>query len=168
MRMNGEQVPERDPGVVAEAGADPAAHWIARAERLDRAAAEVEAAIAGPDDKFLAKWCRAQAAGYRAVAEKEGNIAAYAITSEGGGRPPKRYVIEGLCGFAWITVPGNRPFGRWAGRNGWDKGYPKGRQYWVSNFGQSAERKEAFAYAAARHLREVEGIKDAYAGSRLD
>ena len=76
-------------------------------------------------------------------------------------------VSEGACGFAWVTFAGNTPWGRWAKAQGIaSKGYPKGLQIWVSEFNQSVERKEAYAQAYAKVLRE-HGI-EAYAHSRLD
>jgi len=76
-------------------------------------------------------------------------------------------VSEGACGFAWVTFAGNTPWGRWAKAQGIaSKGYPKGLQIWVSEFNQSVDRKEAYAQAYAKVLRE-HGI-EAYAQSRLD
>ena len=76
-------------------------------------------------------------------------------------------VSEGACGFAWVTFAGNTPWGRWAKAQGIaSKGYPKGLQIWVSEFNQSVARKEAYAYAYAKVLRE-HGV-EAYAHSRLD
>jgi hypothetical protein len=77
-------------------------------------------------------------------------------------------VEGGVCGFAWVTVsPGNSSFALWLkkthrGRNA----YQGGVQIWVSDFGQSMTRKEAYASAFAAVLRET-GLK-AYAGSRMD
>ena len=74
---------------------------------------------------------------------------------------------EGVCGFAWVEFAGNTAFGRWAKSAGLArKGYPKGLSYWVSGYGQSMERKEAYAQAFADVLRGS-GIK-AYAASRMD
>lgn len=76
-------------------------------------------------------------------------------------------VMGGVCGFAWIKFPGNTAFGLWAKKKGYArKSYPTGLSIWVSEFGQSMEKKEAFAYAFAEVLRK-HGIK-AYAGSRMD
>lgn len=79
------------------------------------------------------------------------------------------YVSEGACGFAWVTVyPGNSPFANWLKKNGHaSKAYGGGVQIWISDFGQSVERKEACANAMAEVLRNELGVK-AYAGSRLD
>lgn len=77
-------------------------------------------------------------------------------------------VDDGACGFAWVTVrPGNCPFANWAKKNGiMSRAWDGGVQLWVSEFGQSVDRKSAFASAYARVLTDA-GIR-AYAGSRLD
>jgi len=78
------------------------------------------------------------------------------------------YVEDGVCGFAWIVVkPGTSPFSRWLKRT--SKGSPHyygGISIWVSNFGQSMQKKEAYATAFADVL-NANGIK-ASAGSRMD
>jgi hypothetical protein len=92
-------------------------------------------------------------------------------------RPIPMYVIDqgipidriddGACGFAWIAFPGNTSFGKWTKKQGLARShYPSGLCVWVSEFGQSVDRKDAFAGAYAKVLKE-NGI-DAYAGSRLD
>lgn len=92
-------------------------------------------------------------------------------------RPLPMYVIDqgipidriddGACGFAWVAFPGNTSFGKWAKKQGLARShYPSGLCVWVSEFGQSVDRKEAFAGAYAKVLKS-NGI-DAYAGSRLD
>lgn len=74
---------------------------------------------------------------------------------------------EGACGFAWIWFPGNTAFGKFAKKAGLARSsYPTGLQIWVSQFGQSITRKEAYAKAFAQVL-NAHGIK-AYADSRLD
>jgi len=82
----------------------------------------------------------------------------------------KRYppVMDGVCGFAWVLVqPATSAFARWMRRTkGTRKSYYGGEQYWVSEFGQSLTRKEAFARAFAAVLSEA-GIK-AYGQSRMD
>jgi hypothetical protein len=80
---------------------------------------------------------------------------------------PTYFVPEGLCGFAWVSFKGNTAWGRWAKKNGVaSPAYGGGLQVWVSGFGQSVTRKEAYAQAFASVLREA-GV-EAYAGSRLD
>lgn len=76
-------------------------------------------------------------------------------------------VDDGACGFAWIVIPGNTAFGRWAKKEGRARAhYPRGLCFWVSDFGQSVDRKSAYAGAFAQVLRNA-GI-EAYADSRLD
>jgi hypothetical protein len=71
------------------------------------------------------------------------------------------------CGFAWIKFSGNSSFGRWAAKNmDLMDGYPTGKQIWVSQYGQSVDRKLKYATAASDVLRE-HGV-DCYPGSRLD
>lgn len=80
---------------------------------------------------------------------------------------PTYYVADGVCGFAWVHIQGNTPFARWATKNGVARpGYPKGKDISCHEFGQSMQRKEAYARAYARVLNEA-GIR-AYAESRLD
>jgi len=78
------------------------------------------------------------------------------------------HVDEGVCGFAEVVVPkGNTSFAHWAKKNaGFDTRYGGGLSHWVSAFGQSMERKQAFARAAAEVLNN-HGI-DAFATSRMD
>jgi hypothetical protein len=79
------------------------------------------------------------------------------------------YVPDGVCGFAWVTVsPGNSSFAKWLVKNGYaSKAYGGGVSHWVSAFGQSMERKEAYARAMADVLRNELGV-NAYPGSRMD
>ena len=94
-------------------------------------------------------------------------------------------VMDGACGFGWITLPANKGIGRqintlirknktdkwdqWAEYRGWSRRtVGKGIQLWVSSYGQSYERKRAYAYAYADKLRELVPDCGAYAGSRLD
>ena len=81
---------------------------------------------------------------------------------------PTYYVPDGVCGFAWITVrPGTSSFARWLVKNGHArKAYRGGVDIWVHQFGQSMERKQAYAYAYAKVLNEA-GIT-AYSESRMD
>jgi hypothetical protein len=79
------------------------------------------------------------------------------------------HVPEGACGFAWVNVsPGNSPFANWLKKNKLArKAYGGGVDIWISDFGQSIDRKEACAQAMARVLKEELGV-NAYASSRLD
>jgi hypothetical protein len=78
------------------------------------------------------------------------------------------YVPEGACGFAWINIkPARGKFIKYlkdidAGH----KSYYGGYDVWVHEGGQSLERKEAYASAFAKVLRD-NGF-DAYMMSRMD
>jgi hypothetical protein len=78
------------------------------------------------------------------------------------------YVADGVCGFAWVTIrPGTSSFARWMVKHGHArKAYGGGISTWVSQFGQSMQRKQAYAAAFAKVLSEA-GI-NAYADSRMD
>lgn len=82
------------------------------------------------------------------------------------------YVMDGLCGFAWINVgDGRSSFAKWLkANNKGRKDYYGGYQIWSSRFsadnGQSVDRKAAGCAAAAKVF-EKYGLK-AYVGSRLD
>jgi hypothetical protein len=80
------------------------------------------------------------------------------------------YEPEGMCGFAWVNVsPGNSPFANWLKKNGHArKAYGGGVDIWISDFGQSVERKEACASAMAKVLQVELGLSSIYATSRLD
>jgi len=84
-----------------------------------------------------------------------------------GEQPKSYYVADGACGFAWVKMKGNTPFARWAKKAGvarsWSTG---GVVLWVSEFNQSMARKEAYANAYAKVLKEA-GV-EAYADSRMD
>lgn len=78
------------------------------------------------------------------------------------------FVSEGACGFAWVTIsPARGAFVNYLKSiNAGSKGYYGGYQIWVREFGQSITRKEAFAGAFAKVLKNY-GIS-AFAESRLD
>jgi hypothetical protein len=122
---------------------------------------------------FAAAFAKAASAGLAAGAAKTPR--AMVVTEHSNplddNSPPKNvwYEPEGLCGFAWVNVsPGNSPFANWLKANKLaSKAYGGGVDLWVSDFGQSVERKEACANAMAKVLREELGVK-AYASSRLD
>lgn len=77
-------------------------------------------------------------------------------------------VNDGVCGFASVIVrPGTCAFARWLTKEkGARKSYYGGTELWISAFGQSMERKEAYAGAFAAVLNK-HGIK-AYSTSRMD
>ena len=82
---------------------------------------------------------------------------------------PTYFVEGGCCGFAWVNIkPANSKFAKLLVAKGLARkdGYYGGVSYWISAFGQSLTRKEAYAYAFAGVLQE-HGIK-CYAMSRMD
>lgn len=82
---------------------------------------------------------------------------------------PTYFVSDGVCGFAEIIVkPGNCPFANFLKKNKLaEKRYcGPGVSIWVSDFDQSLQKKEAYARAFAKVLRE-NGI-DAFMISRMD
>jgi hypothetical protein len=80
----------------------------------------------------------------------------------------KTYVLDGLCGFAWVNIsPARGAFVTYLkSREIGHKAYYGGYEFFVHEFGQSVDRKSAFAGAFAEVLRSY-GIP-ASAGSRLD
>ena len=78
-------------------------------------------------------------------------------------------VMDGVCGFAWISVrPANSAFANWLRAQGLGKtdSYAGGLTVWVHDYNQSLTRKSAYAQAFAGVLYDA-GIK-AYANSRMD
>lgn len=80
-------------------------------------------------------------------------------------------VSEGVCGFAWVSMKANttenKAFLKWAKKaNVMRKSCMGGFTYWVGEFNQSMQRKEAFAVAFAKVLRE-HGMT-CYTDSRMD
>jgi len=85
------------------------------------------------------------------------------------GAPLERsyYVSEGVCGFAWVKIKGNTPFGRWAKKMGYARpAYGGGLMIYCPLNTQSYDRKTAWGNAFAKVLMDA-GIF-AYCDSRLD
>lgn len=79
------------------------------------------------------------------------------------------HVSDGVCGFAWINIkPGGSAFARFLKARSLARtdSYYGGVTVWAGDYGQSMERKEAYARAFAAVLREA-GI-NAYSHSRMD
>ncbi len=78
------------------------------------------------------------------------------------------FLDDGLCGFAWITIrPARGKLVAYLKQRDWgSKGWNGGWEIWVREYGQSYERKYAYAKAFAWTLQQY-GI-DATAGARLD
>ncbi len=78
------------------------------------------------------------------------------------------FVASGVCGFGWVQFKGNTPFGKWALATGLArKAYPTGLAIYCHYFGQSMQRKEAWAHEVARLLR-LELNVEATGYSRMD
>jgi len=81
----------------------------------------------------------------------------------------KYFVADGVCGFAWVNIkPARGGFVTWLKKSGIGRldSYYGGWTIWVHDFGQSYERKMAYAGAFAEVLRK-HGIT-AHANGRLD
>lgn len=78
------------------------------------------------------------------------------------------HVPDGVRGFAWVTIrPGSCAAAKYAKKHFHAaRGYHGGVEVWVSAFGQSMDRKYAYAKAFAAVLRAA-GIR-AYAYARTD
>lgn len=73
----------------------------------------------------------------------------------------------GVCGFAWVKLlGGNSQAARYAVKRGIARSRPGGPEIWISDHGQSHEKKMAHAAAYARVLKQA-GI-EAYADGRMD
>ena len=88
---------------------------------------------------------------------------------------PTYFVEDGVCGFAWVNVypanKGNTKLGKEERKlletAGFSKNeYERCHQLWISDYNQSMQKKEAYAGAYAKVLRDY-GFR-AYSGSRLD
>lgn len=110
--------------------------------------------------EFAALWERAKAAA-QAAAEKQNT----------------HLGVEGSrgfdCGFAWVSLPGNTPFARWAKAQGIaSKAYPSGLQIWYSKLHSVNTQSISVHEAAARAARDVlsHGLQTSTIsmGSRLD
>lgn len=77
-------------------------------------------------------------------------------------------IAAGVCGFAWVKIrPGTSSFAKFLVRKGIARrSYSGGVDIWISAYGQSYEKKLAYARGMAGVLAEA-GF-DAYASGRLD
>lgn len=77
------------------------------------------------------------------------------------------HVSEGVCGFAWVRIAGNTPFGRYCKKAGIARpAYGGGLSIYPSRCSQSLDRNTAWASAFARVL-QAHGVR-ADAVSRID
>lgn len=83
----------------------------------------------------------------------------------------KSYTVpQGMCGFAWVRVrPANCRFANWLKALDLARTdtYAGGVVIWISDHGQSYERKRAHAKEMAKVLREKLGVKASHE-ARLD
>ena len=113
--------------------------------------------------QFTALWQKAWALGEQAATAHRPRTM---VVSDSDGTVVD-VVQEGMCGFAWINVPGNTSFGKWLKKQGLARpDYPTGLSVWISAYSQSYERKVVHAIAMASCLRE-NGI-ECRVRSRLD
>jgi hypothetical protein len=130
--------------------------------------------VAGKADfaKIWQEACAAFAEAYESAGVKKYLVGDAVGLSDQIDYSKKVYVMDGLCGFAWVNVgDGRSSFARWLKENNYaNKDYYGGYQIWSSRFGsdssQSVERKEAGCRAAAEVFNKY-GLK-AYVASRLD
>ena len=99
------------------------------------------------------------------------------VAQEAACEQDRKLGVEGCrgfdCGFAWLTMPGNIPFARWAKKQGIaSKGYPTGLQIWYSKLHTLPTQSISVHEAAARAARDVlaHGLQTSLIGmsSRLD
>lgn len=119
-----------------------------------------------PKVDFETLWEEAQADGYVAGTDA---IPTPMIVSGYESEP----VMDGACGFAYVNFSMrmgiSRKFGRWLIDNGHARkdNHIGGCTIWISEHGQSMERKAAHAVAMTNVLREA-GIGSAHPHSRMD
>ncbi len=126
---------------------------------------------ATPKQDFEALYAAADAAGMKAgqaCIPTPMTVVGHANPLNDNSPVTNRWVVsEGACGFAWVSFAGTTSWARWAKAKGVaSRHYPTGYCVWVHQFNQSITRKESYAEAFAKILRD-NGIT-AYAGSRLD
>ncbi len=117
--------------------------------------------------KHAALYKRAHEAGMKAG--KAASPRAMIVTQQyGPQRGRQDYVADGVCGFAYIVVPARGGFAQWlrATEKGRKWSSEPGVHISVHEFGQSMERKSAYAAAFAKVLNEA-GVK-ATTFSRMD
>jgi len=77
------------------------------------------------------------------------------------------FVSEGMCGFSWVKIKGNTPFGRHCKKVGLARpAYGGGLQIRCPFMSQSYDRGQAWAYAFSSVLKNNDIF--AYADGRLD
>lgn len=100
------------------------------------------------------------------------NLLGSLMGGDDGGFDPAQPVYridDGVCGFAWVNLPGTSSFAKWLKATGQARvdSYYGGVTVSVHQFNQSLTRKEAYANAFAQVLRDA-GIQRVNVGSRMD
>lgn len=149
-----------------------------RAVTEDRVVSTPDATVSDRGPKLSTSECadlhaRAHAAGYAAGSDftpTPMHVVEHSNPLDDSSPVKRDYGLyaDGVCGFAWVNVrPGNSSFARWLTKTNIGRAaYEGGVQLWISHFGQSMERKSAYARAYAQVLTDA-GIR-AYAESRMD
>jgi len=135
---------------------------IARAKWLENVKASGEERAANKE-RFAKLHAEAHAAG---IAASE----AHAPEPMGVTDGTQTWVIAGgVCGFAWVNIPGNTKFAAWAKKNAnARKDYPKGLSIWCPLGTQSMTTKEAYCNAYAKVLNAGDPTIKAWSRSRID
>jgi len=116
-------------------------------------------------DRYAALWRDATSAARTAA----GAVQPVGMTVHNPSTGQRWDVAEGVCGFAWVTVrPATSRFARWLikSKHARVDSYAGGARISISSYGQSMQRKEAYAQTLADSLTTA-GFQ-AYAGSRMD
>ena len=94
-------------------------------------------------EQFKAIWAAAKAAAEKAATEQNAKL---------GSENSRGFD----CGFAWITMPGNMAFARWAKKEGLaSKGYPSGMHIWYAKIHSVPTQSVSVHEAACRAARDV-------------
>jgi len=125
------------------------------------------------DQKFQTIWDEAKAAGIaagEASVPTPMNVVQHSNPLDDGSSVEQVWhVPDGACGFAWVNVrPGTSAFAKWLKKMDYARtdSYYGGVTIWISEHGQSVDRKSKHAAAMASVFTEA-GF-NAYASSRLD
>lgn len=121
--------------------------------------------------EFQALIDKAFAAGRKMGAECRPHPMLVGMAAADGGidyTKPMYRVDDGTCGFGWVKIrPATSAFAKWLKANNIARpAYNGGIDIWISEFGQSVERKYEMARGIAKVL--TEAGYDACADSRMD
>jgi len=156
-------------------------HRAESRERFKALCAASAGAKADREATFESAWQEAHRAGQEAGSAAECVpmvVVQRANPLDDRSRVVKQYepVMDGVCGFASITVAGNTSFGKWllkkkyARKNSYSGGVTFGVT-WIDGRGymsQSLTRNETKAYEIARVLIKMTGCDKIHAASRID